>query len=244
MVEPKGESKVVDAAQKALLSAGEQRFVEGAIALKDEFVAEHALQLTVLREDAEGLFRNPGLLRLLIIPLLIASVVPFFAQAHRRFAGGGYEFAGMIASCICAALLLVIVLRSGGRPYDKHSFITFYWTAFSCGGGAVLAWMNGVPEPLLTQFSIAAALVVVLVLVLQFNRSRSLSVARMRDEDAMDRSARLREDLSARLRSYTERNAPSGQEETVQEFLTGLVDGTIPKPRNRTFTPASEPTSE
>lgn len=226
-------------AEDQLLNDGQRSFVLAAIALTNDFAEKHDVELTVLREDAQGRFKNPGLLRSLTMLLLLPSVVPLFGQTHYRLAGGGFEFAGMIASFVCALILTVIVLRSWGHPFDKHSFITFYWTAISCGGGALFAWWNGIPHPLLTQFSIAGAIVVCLVLVLQVVRWRNLTVGRMRDEDAMDRSTRLRKELAAELQNLADRQVPASEVDTVQRFFTELLDRTIPKPLNRTFGQAS-----
>lgn len=219
----------------ALIAAGGQRLVRDAETSAQAFAAEHELELAVLREDAAGRFRNPGPLRSLTMLMLLPSVVPLIGQTHFRLAGGGFEFAGMIASFACALLLAIIVGVAGGRPFDKHSFITFYWTAISCGGGALFAWWNGIPNPLLALMAAAGVLVVALVAVLQITRSRNPVVAKMRDEDAMDRSERLRSELATRLHARAGRGGSAALDKASRVFLADLVESTIPKPRNRTF---------
>lgn len=225
----------------ALRAVGAHRFLDAAVGEVDAFVADRATELEVLREDVQGRFRNPGLLRGLTMLMLVPSVVPLIGQTHYRLAGGGFEFAGMLSSFACALLLTIIVVRSSGHPFDKHSFITFYWTAISCGGGALFAWWNGIPQPLLAQFAVASTIVVGLVTVLQITRSRNIIAGRMRDEDAMDRSERMRQVLAGRLESLADQLGPAASEELAEEFIDELVSEAVPKPRNRTFGEASEP---
>lgn len=238
-------------AELSFQDLGVHGFTADAHRTAEEFAADHALEITTLREDVEGAFRQGGPLRILSFVILVPSVFPLFGQTHYRLAGGGFEVHGMIASYVCALLMAAVLAVSRGRPFDKHTLGIYRWVAFACAAGAGLAWWNAGAQLLTWPFTIAAMLVAASWLVLEMQRLRHPDVAKLREEDAMDRAEFLRRSLHEELRKsvrppaatlieqaserFAELAGAGGSTGVAEALFSEVVERTVPMPTQRTF---------